>query len=180
MISNHVGRLLNLGAGGHSAPPDVLNGMVEVMVDIKPPADVVADIRALPFADEYADAVYSSHVIEHFDERELVPMVREWRRVLKTGGRMHIKCPDIRSAAQFIGANGVDAVAYTTEDGIEVRGHDLIFGYVGYIADQGEPMRHKSALDIRKLAYVLNKAGFDNGTVTQNGGWFALSATAIK
>jgi SAM-dependent methyltransferase len=180
MISNHTGLLLNLGAGGHHAPDDVMSGMHEVSVDIRPPADVVADIRALPFADEYADAVYSSHVIEHFDERELVPMVSEWRRVLKTGGRLHIKCPDIGSAAQFIGANGVDAIAYTTDEGIPIRGHDILFGYVGYIANQGEPMRHKSALDIRKLAHVLHQAGFDNGTVTQNGGWFALSATAIK
>jgi hypothetical protein len=118
--------------------------------------------------------------LETRDERELVPMITEWRRVLKTGGRMHIRCPDIRSAAQFIGLNGVDAVVYTTDEGIPIRGHDILFGYVGYIANQGEPMRHKSALDIRKLAHVLHQAGFDNGTVTQNGGWFALSATAIK
>jgi SAM-dependent methyltransferase len=172
--------LLNLGAGGHTAPSDVLGSMTEVKVDIRPPADVVADIRSLPFADEYADAVYSSHVIEHFDERELVPMVSEWRRVLKTGGRMHVNCPDVQSAAAFIADNGVDAVAYTTDDGIQIRGHDLLFGYVGYVAGQGDPMRHKSALDIRKLAHVLHQAGFDNGTVTQRAGWYALSATATK
>lgn len=172
--------LLNLGAGGHAAPPDVLNGMQEIQVDVRAPADVIADIRHLPFEDDYADGVFSSHVIEHFDEHELVPMVTEWRRVLKVGGRMQINCPDIRSAAQFIAANGVDAVAYVTEEGIEIRGHDLIFGYTPYVAAQGDPMRHKSALDIRKLAYVLNQAGFDNGHVTQHAGWYSLTAIAVK
>jgi SAM-dependent methyltransferase len=180
MISNRAGLLLNLGAGGHHAPDEITSGMHEVSVDIRPPADVVADIRALPFADEYADAVYSAHVIEHFDERELVPMVAEWRRVMKTGGKLIINCPDVQSAADFIAKNGVDAVAYTTDEGIAVRGHDLLFGYVGYVASQGDPMRHKSALDIRKLAHVLHQAGFDNGTVTQRANWYALNATAIK
>lgn len=172
--------LLNLGAGGHAAPPDVLNGMQEIQIDVKAPADVIADIRHLPFDDGYADAIYNSHVIEHFDERELVPMVAEWRRVLKVGGRLQINCPDIRSAAQFIALNGVDAVAYTTADGLRIRGHDLLFGYTPYVAEQGDPMRHKSALDIRKLAYVLNQAGFDNGHVTQQSSWYSLTAIAVK
>lgn len=172
--------LLNLGAGGFSAPLDVLNGMQEIQVDVKAPADVIADIRHLPFEDDYADAIYNSHVIEHFDERELVPMVAEWRRVLKVGGRLRVNCPDIQSAAQFIAKNGVDSVAYTTADGIQIRGHDMLFGYGQYIIEQGDPMRHKSALDIRKLAHILHQAGFDNGTVTQRAEWYSLSATAIK
>lgn len=172
--------LLNLGAGGHAAPADVSNGMREIQVDVRAPADVIADIRHLPFEDDYADAIYNSHVIEHFNEDELVPMVAEWRRVLKVGGRLQINCPDIRSTAQFIAVNGVDAVAYTTPEGMQIRGHDLIHGYWPYIAAQGEPMRHKSSLDIRKLAYVLNQAGFDNGHVTQQTGWYSLTAIAIK
>lgn len=50
-------------------------------------ADVrVADCRALPFADETFDRVYSGDVIEHLAYADGVKMLREAWRVLKPGG----------------------------------------------------------------------------------------------
>lgn len=45
----------------------------------------------LPFADNTQDAVYSSHVLEHIDNR--IETLREWMRVIKIGGHLIIAVP---------------------------------------------------------------------------------------
>jgi len=44
------------------------------------------------FKDNCLDYVYSSHLLEDFEETEKV--LREWIRVLKIGGKLIIYCPD--------------------------------------------------------------------------------------
>jgi len=52
----------------------------------------VGDVRALPFADDSFDAIYSMGTIEHFDETEHA--VEEMARVLKPGGRAIVGVPN--------------------------------------------------------------------------------------
>jgi predicted SAM-dependent methyltransferase len=61
--------------------------------------DVIADARFLPFRDESFNHVYSSHLIEHFSHREVKDVLVEWVRVLKKGGVLEIRCPDLRARA---------------------------------------------------------------------------------
>lgn len=56
--------------------------------------DVVADVRELPFADGSQDIVVSTHCLEHFSDPS--PILQEWCRVLRVGGRMAIVVPDWR------------------------------------------------------------------------------------
>jgi predicted SAM-dependent methyltransferase len=53
----------------------------------------------LPFSDESSDYIFSSHVIEHFSHREVSRVLAEWVRVLKKGGTIEIRCPDLRARA---------------------------------------------------------------------------------
>jgi SAM-dependent methyltransferase len=53
---------------------------------------VASDVRAIPFADESFDAIYSMGTIEHFDET--AQAVAEIVRVLKVGGRAVIGVPN--------------------------------------------------------------------------------------
>ena len=55
----------------------------------------MSDLRTLPFPDDYADEMRAIHVIEHFYPWEAVPVVREWVRVLKPGGKIALECPSI-------------------------------------------------------------------------------------
>ena len=52
----------------------------------------IGDVRALPFADDSFDAIYSMGTIEHFDETERA--VEEMARVLKPGGRAIVGVPN--------------------------------------------------------------------------------------
>lgn len=55
--------------------------------------DVVADLRCLPFPDDYADEARAIHVIEHFQVWEASDVLAEWVRVLKPGGMLTLECP---------------------------------------------------------------------------------------
>jgi SAM-dependent methyltransferase len=61
--------------------------------------DVLADARYLPFIEGCFSLVYSSHTIEHFSHSEQARVLAEWIRVLQEGGRLEIKCPDLRARA---------------------------------------------------------------------------------
>lgn len=97
-------RRLNLGCGHR-----VLDGYVNV--DVAParagqPPDVLCDLRRLePFATDSCDEVMAIHVIEHFYRWEVVDLLREWRRVLKPGGRMVLECPNLLTACEALLSN---------------------------------------------------------------------------
>jgi len=59
------------------------------------PVQLGGDCRDLRwFRDCALDFVYSSHVLEDFDEHETGPLLREWMRVLKVGGFLVLLLPD--------------------------------------------------------------------------------------
>jgi len=61
--------------------------------------DILSDARFLPFKDSSIDSVYAAHVLEHFSHRETGSVIREWTRVLKPGGSLELRCPDLRIRA---------------------------------------------------------------------------------
>lgn len=56
------------------------------------------------FRDSVLDFVYSSHLLEDFDDTEGV--LREWLRVLRPGGRLVILCPDEQAYRRHCAATG--------------------------------------------------------------------------
>ncbi len=87
---------LNLGAGSNRKK-DYLS--VDYYSKARP--DLVHDLRApLPYEDETVDNIYASHVIEHFDRAEWEWVRKDWIRVVKPGGTITIRCPDILKSAQ--------------------------------------------------------------------------------
>jgi predicted SAM-dependent methyltransferase len=56
--------------------------------------------RGLPWMDGSAEAIYSSHMLEHFDRHEAVGLLNECRRVLQPGGVLRLALPDLNAAAR--------------------------------------------------------------------------------
>lgn len=53
------------------------------------------DCRNLNFiCDNSLDYVYSSHLLEDFTYKDLIPIVKEWRRIIKNDGLLITNCPD--------------------------------------------------------------------------------------
>ena len=79
---------LNLGAG-----PVRVEGYISVDIRADACPDLVADVAHLDMVEDNSiDAIYASHVLEHFAHDE--PVLEEWHRVLVPGGEALIIVPD--------------------------------------------------------------------------------------
>lgn len=117
--------------------------------------------RPLPFSDESADVVYSSHTLEHFDKATGLAFLAECHRVLKIGGIIRIVVPDL---AEFVGR-------YTRG---ELAADDFVeqLGVLPDIRDSARLTRflspfiafpHRCMYDEAILLERLEQAGFDAG-----------------
>lgn len=61
--------------------------------------DVEADVRSLTYAPNSVDEVRSHHLFEHFDRPTAIKLLIEWRRWLKSGGRLVIETPDFEACS---------------------------------------------------------------------------------
>jgi predicted SAM-dependent methyltransferase/glycosyltransferase involved in cell wall biosynthesis len=88
---------LNLGCGKALIP-----GFVNI--DAEDGAPVQHDVRmGLPFADRSVDAIYSEHFIEHLTQAEGIALLRECRRVLRSGGVVRLATPDLDEVVRRYG-----------------------------------------------------------------------------
>jgi predicted SAM-dependent methyltransferase len=71
--------------------------------------------RGLPSPSGVVDVLYSSHMLEHLDQHEVVLFLREARRVLRAGGTIRLAVPDIRMRAlKYIDTKDADAFIAST------------------------------------------------------------------
>ena len=87
---------LNCGCGDRYA-----KGWVNIDFDsAHPEVQRVNLLRRLPFADGAFDAVYSSHVLEHFAPTTAEALLGECHRVLKPGGILRSVVPDLENTCR--------------------------------------------------------------------------------
>lgn len=95
--------ILDLGCGTFS--PEALSEegqviRIDARKEVNP--DYCCDIRQLPFESNFADIVYSSHVLEHFTRADCSDILEEFLRVLKPGGELRIVVPNLGWAIKEI------------------------------------------------------------------------------
>jgi predicted SAM-dependent methyltransferase len=90
-------RKLHIG-GRHRHPEwEVLDAIAEPHVDHVGNA---LDLSRFPTAT--FDALYASHVAEHFGyQKDLLAALREWNRVLVPGGTLYVSVPDLDTLAEL-------------------------------------------------------------------------------
>lgn len=106
--------------------------------------------RGLPFPDNSVDAIFSEHVLEHFDYSAGLAILKESYRVLKPGGVGRIGVPDLR---RYIDSyNGDDPIIDDCRPGRPTRAIALneIFFHHG----------HRAIYDYETMALAFQEAGF--------------------
>lgn len=143
---------LNLGCGDK-----ILPGYVNV--DIAPSRkgqvpDVLCDLHALKFEEASADEILSVHVVEHFWRWEVVGVLKEWARVLKTGGKIVLECPNLESACREFLENPMQGAGPGKE------GQRTMWVFYGDPAWRDPLMVHRWGYTPASLAEVMAEAGF--------------------
>ena len=71
-------------------------------VDLRDDANVVADVRRLPYEDESVDSVVALDLLEHFPASQTQQVLAEWYRVLKRGGTLTVKVPNLEMLGRWL------------------------------------------------------------------------------
>jgi predicted SAM-dependent methyltransferase len=116
-----------------------------------PHVDHVGDARDLSrFQDATFEAVYASHVLEHFGYlTELCAALQEWHRVLKPGGVLYVSVPDLDTLCALL----IDRKNLTLSERFAVM--RMMFGGQSSAWDF-----HKTGLNEDFLKDFLKRTGF--------------------
>ena len=160
--------LLNVGAGHPKSGARIPHAFQssewkEVRLDIDPAnePDVIGtmlDMSAV--ANESADALYSSHTIEHLYPNEIPQAMKEFLRVLKPQGYAVITCPDLQAAAEMIAQDKLMETAYTTGSGMVVTPFDIVYSHREYTGRDKPYMAHHCGFTLKVLNATLRSNGF--------------------
>lgn len=154
----------------------------EIRLDIDPSVspDIVASLTDMSAVrSDQADAIFSSHNIEHLYPHEVPVALGEFRRVLKDDGYAVITCPDVQSIAQFVAQSGLEAVAYLSGMG-PITPLDMLYGHNASMANGNLYMAHKTAFTQETLGRALTRAGFGSVIAFSKPARFELWAIGSK
>lgn len=140
---------LNLGCQIHYFEPDWVNIDI-VGDDPNMKVDIAADVRWLPMGADMADFIYAGHLVEHFYPDTLIEALKEWRRVLKPGGKLVIVTPDSGAVMRDYAAG---------KFGIESTWQQ-IYGRIYHYDRESE--RHHIAFDNFMLHKMVNEVAWSD------------------
>lgn len=116
---------------------------------------VIKDLGCLPFPNESFDLIYCSHAIGYFDREGIVPILAEWRRVLKTGGTLRLATPDF-DTINYLYRTG----QYELEDLL-----GLLYGKWEFDGNNKKHIYFKTTYDFVSLRNLLHSVGFKNANL---------------
>jgi len=101
--------ILEMGAGGDTTVPHALTfDMPQPYTRVGGVPQILrGDCRNLGmFCDGVIDGIASHHLLEDWTYNDLVPLLAEWRRVLKVGGVICTNCPNQQTFLAHCAATG--------------------------------------------------------------------------
>jgi predicted SAM-dependent methyltransferase len=147
-------RTLNIGAGRrvYKTYPTPEYECVNVDERTLSGIDYVCDVRKLRFGDEEFDFVLASDIIEHFPIKEVDNILTEWKRVLKVGGIIEFRLPNLEEIV-------ADYLRRRNEDR---SNGEPICGYFSWLIFGGQDYKgnfHYTGYDRRLFKHVCERNG---------------------
>jgi predicted SAM-dependent methyltransferase len=151
---------LDLGCGRRPAPG-------YVGVDLHESADIQGSLLQVDLPDGVATDIYSSHSLEHVRKAEVIPVLREWHRLLQPGGKLILRVPDLEWCI-------LNWIQSGKRNGWEL---DTIFG-----SQEHEGNVHRTGFTPDMLRFYLSVAGFivDHMQIIQSHGQPTIEVFAHK
>ncbi|MDD5248844.1 MAG: methyltransferase domain-containing protein [Rhodocyclaceae bacterium] len=133
-----------------------LDADARVLPDI---VGTMTDMAAVP--DAFADAIFSSHGVEHLYWHDVPRALTEFRRVLADDGFAVITCPDLQAAAQMIAEDRLFETAYVSQAG-PITPFDIVYSYRPFVEENPEWMSHHCGFTLSTLTAAMRAAGFES------------------
>lgn len=161
-------RVLNTGSGPadnqrlHAAFEPGTWEAVRLDIDVAVGPDLIGQIQDMRsiVPDDSFDAVWSSHSLEHLHSHDVLPAMREFRRILRSDGFAMITCPDLEIVAAMLLDRGLDAPIYQSAAG-PISCIDMIFGHRASVAAGSIYMAHHTGFTTETLGALALEAGFE-------------------
>lgn len=149
------GQLLVLEIGGqpkpqaHMVPSFEKAKIVHLNIDPALKPDIVADAADIP-PELYGkfDAVFASHVLEHFSYWKTEQVLAGWAKCLKDGGELHVVVPSLEWAAREVLSENPSPAVYAQLYAGQVNEWDV----------------HYTGFTMRKLRQLMDRVGIDTNT----------------
>jgi SAM-dependent methyltransferase len=148
------------GGGSHRSP--LFREWREIRVDVDPAVnpDVVADVTDLsPIGDGFADAIWSSHCLEHLFLHQVADAFHEFHRILADDGFMICVVPDVQAVATMVANDKAHETVYTAAAG-PVTPHDMFYGFGPAIARGQTQMAHRCGFTPSIAVNALGQSRF--------------------
>lgn len=106
-------------------------------------------ITCLPYENNSVSLIYASHVLAYFDREEVMALLEEWKRVLKTGAILRLAVPNFQAYAKLYQSKQITL--------------DQCLGPLyGKMAMGESSIYHKTVYDFDSLKSLLEKLDFNN------------------
>ena len=145
-----IGRRLHIGGLSRHARPgwEIMSATRAAGVD-----HVGDSLDLKRFENDTFEEVYASHVLEHFDHKQVPEALKEWRRVLKPGGRLCISVPNLTVLCKLFLCPDFDG-----KDLWKIQ--QMMFG-----AQDDKWDYHKIGFNAETLRSKLMEAGFERSKI---------------
>ena len=160
-------KLLNVGGNDKNIRlPHEYEEFDQLLLDIDPAVnpDVLCDARQMHrklSADQF-DVVYCSHNLEHYYEHDVMKVLQSFWHVLKDGGMLNLRVPDIGAVMRSVADKNldIDDVLYQSPAG-PIRVLDVLYGWSAQIERSGvDFFAHKTGFTVKSLTAKVQSAGF--------------------
>jgi len=159
---NKPHRFLEIGSGLNRIPGfETLNIIGIANVDY-----VLDASKKLPFQDCTFDLIYASHILEHIPWYKTREVLKEWFRILKSGGSLEIWVPDGLKICKILIESEKGSLKTIPDnwDLLNKKKDPFLWvnGRLFYGARLDYPSWHKALFTLKYLKRLLNDIGFTN------------------